>query len=279
MLKVEKVFMVNISFRTLENISLLDFTDIWNRCWQGYYFDMTYTPEYMKIWLYLSQISLQHSAAICVAEKIAGISLLSKVGTEGWIAGACIDPVYRQKGLFSPLISSQVNLASQIGLKKIFLEVIEENHAQKVYQSVGFSCTRRLYLYRAKKGIDIFAKTNTEYKMKPISEDLYFAHRRKAFFEPAWQRREDYLKRYKNSITLMNLAGTAGALMAGEDRALCLDAWSATKSGAEQLLTTLLHRSKMSFSLTNQPDDWISFGLSSRGIIPSAKQFEMCILI
>ncbi|EGW41586.1 GNAT family N-acetyltransferase [Desulfosporosinus sp. OT] len=268
----------NIRVNTLEHISLHELTDIWNRCWRGYYYDMTYTPEHMRVWLHLSQVSLQHSMAILVEDQIVGFALLSIDGVDGWIAGACLDPNYRGKGLFAPLMFSQLNSASCVGLKGVFLEVLEQNHALKVYQSVGFTRMRQLNIYRTQGGIDFFSDGKVEAcHLEMASVEQYFESRRRAFFNPAWQRREEYLKRYGNFSAVMNSSRTAGALFAGDKNAPCLDAWSATESGAKELISSVLGRSNASFSLTNQPEDWIVSFLSAYGINPNAKQFEMHI--
>ncbi|HEY8909337.1 MAG TPA: GNAT family N-acetyltransferase [Desulfosporosinus sp.] len=284
--------MKNIRLITLEHISLEELTDIWNRCWQDYYFDMTYTPEHLRVWLQLTQVSLQHSMAIIVDEQVAGFALLSMDGIDGWIAGACIDPVYRRKGLFTPLMYSQLNAAIRAGLKRVYLEVLEGNHALKVYQSVGFTQTRQLNIYRTKNRINSLHDRRVEARisgfeagrlarpLETVSVEQYFENRRRAFFNPAWQRREGYLKRYKHSLAVMNLTGTAGALFTGDKNIFCLDAWSATEAGAEEVMISSVlgsGRSNTSFSLTNQPVDWIVAFLSAYGINPSAKQFEMCI--
>ena len=238
---------------------------------------MTYTPEHIRVWLHLSQVSLQHSMAIVVEELVVGFALLSVDGRDGWIAGAAIDPTYRRKGLFTPLMHSLLNSATCVGLKRVYLEVLEQNHALKVYQSVGFNQVRQLNIYRTKRRIDYPSARQIEVRsLETVPVEQYFANRRRAFFNPAWQRREEYLRRYGNSLAVLNWAGTAGALFAGDRDAPCLDAWSASEAGAEELIFSVLGRSNPTFSLTNQPKDWIVAFLSAYGIKPSAKQFEMC---
>jgi len=269
--------MKNIRVITLEDINVEELTDIWNRCWYGYYYDMTYTPEHIRAWLYLSQVSLQHSSAIVVEDHVAGFALLSVDGIEGWIAGACVDPEFRRKGLFTPLMHYQLNLATGVGLKRVYLEVWEQNHALKVYQSVGFKQVRQLNIYRptCKIGPQPDRKISAS-PLETVSVEQYYENRRRASFNPAWQRKDEYLKRHGNSLAVMNITGTAGALLARDRFAPCLDAWSANATGAEEVITSLLERSNAPFSLINQPQDVIVDFLSSSGINPSAKQFEMC---
>lgn len=269
--------MKNISIITLETISLKELTDIWNRCWRGYYYDMTYTPEHIRTWLHLSQVSLQDSRAIIVEDQVAGFALLSVDGSDGWVAGACIAPNYRLKGLFTPLMHSLLNSATCVGVKRVYLEVLVQNHALKVYQSVGFKQVRHLNIYRNQRKI-YYPPTRKVVvnNLEIVSIEQYFEKRRSAFFNPAWQRREGYLKRYVHSLAVTNLAGTAGALFTGVKNTLCIDAWSATEAGAEAVISSVHGRTGASFTLINQPEDWIVAGLSAHGINSSARQFEMC---
>jgi len=250
---------------------------MWNRCWRGYYYNMDYSQEHMKVWLTLSQVSLPYSIAILVDNRVVGFTLLSVDNKDGWIAGACIDPDYRRNALFTVLLRSQLNLAKSIPLKRIQLEVMEQNHAKKIYQSIGFVNVRQLNVYRESKITEFNYKIFQVHPLGLIPLEEYFQKRSRAFFNPAWQRRERYLRRHSNLLAYINQTGTAGAIFAGEKYGLLLDIWCSNLAGAEEMIPTILHWSGASFSLTNQPNDWISTFLRAHGIYPSAKQFEMYI--
>ena len=268
--------MKNIRVASIIHMNLNNLTEIWNRCWQGYYYDMSYTPEHMRGWLELSQVSLQHSMAIYVDDHIAGLALLSIEDTDGWIAGTCIDPMYRRKGLFTALMRIELDVAKRAGLKRVYLEVLEQNHARKVYQSVGFAQIRQLSIYRVQNKANTFNRPVQTCPLEFTPLGMYFDNRR-ALFNPAWQRREGYLRRHMNISAMMNSSKTAGALFAGDKIALLLDAWSTTSVGAEEVVSAINLRSSTSWSLTNQPDDQIVAFLKEQGIFPTAKQYEMCI--
>ena len=268
--------MRNIRVAALTHINLMALTEIWNRCWRGYYYDMSYTPAHMRGWLELSQVSLQHSIAIFVEDRIVGFALLSLDGSDGWIAGTCIDPDYRRKGLFTALMRIELDVARRIGLKRVYLEVLEQNHARIVYQSVGFTEMRQLNIYRVHSRITCSDRIVQKSPLEYIPIEKYFDNRR-ALFKPAWQRRERYLRRHVNILAVMNSNGAAGAFFIGNKIALALDAWSTTLAGAEEVITTIILHSGASWSLTNQPDDHIATYLKARGIHPSARQYEMCV--
>jgi ribosomal protein S18 acetylase RimI-like enzyme len=267
--------MQTIGVTTLEHIQLDQMVETWNRCWQGYYYDMAYTFEHMKFWLELGQVNLQNSVAIYAQDQVIGFALLAINNSEGWIAGTCIDPKYRGRGLFAPLMRSQLETAEHIGLKRVFLEVLVQNYAQIVYKSVGFVPIRQLQTYRTNSNIPVqLSKLNT---FKQIDLPRYFESRKQAFFNPAWQRRPSYLERYGNTAAFVNSSGTAGILVAKKRNAPLLDIWSGTASGAEEIISMVLRFRKEGFSLINQPEDWIVSVLQENGIYPNASQYEMCI--
>ena len=267
--------MRNIRVTALMHINLNDMTEIWNRCWRGYYYDMSYSPWHMRAWLDLSQVCLQHSLAILVDDQIAGFALLSIDAADGWIAGTGIDPKFRRQGLFTTLMRIELDVARHAGLRRVYLEVLEQNFARKVYQSVGFAQIRELSIYRI-KNIDILNRPDRIRPFELIPIDRYFENRR-ALFKPAWQRREGYLRRHLNISAVMNSTGSAGALFAGDKTALVIDAWSTTDAGAKEVISAINQRSGASWSLINQPEDQIVTLLKGRGIYPTAKQYEMCI--
>lgn len=268
--------MRNLRLASMEHINHRELAEIWNRCWQGYYYDMSYLHEHMKAWLDLSQVSLAYSIGIYANNQVVGFTLLSVDGSDGWIAAACIDPDYRRKGLFEELMRTQLEWASRLNLNRVYLEVLEQNHALKVYLSVGFTPVRQLNLYRAQNRSSDFKNPLRVVFLKSVPVDLYFDNRSCAF-KPAWQRREDYLRRHPNCYAVMNWSGTAGVLFAGEKKSFLIDAWSASPAGADEVITTLFQRSSEPFSLANQPKDWIFAFLTANKIYPCAIQLEMCI--
>lgn len=269
--------MESIKLTTLEHIKLDEMVEVWNRCWQGYYYDMAYSIEHMKFWLELGQVVLPNSIAICSKNQVVGFALLAVNNFEGWIAGTCIDPRYRGKGLFAPLMRSQLELAARIGLRRVNLEVLIQNHAQKVYQSVGFARVRQLHVYRTTSGTEVSAQNTKIRPFKHIPVTEYFENRENAFFNPAWQRRRSYLERYKNVMAFINSASTAGILISRKKNAPILDVWSATAAGAEEIISKVLNFRNQGFSLINQPEDWIVAALRVNGIQSYAQQYEMCI--
>ncbi len=260
---------------TLQHIQAKDMTDIWNRCWQGYYHDMTYTPEQMQVWLHLGRVSLRYSLAYVVYDVVVGFCLLSVDGAEAWIAGTSIDPRFRGRGLFRSLLQAQVELAKRLGLKRIFLEVLTQNHAHRIYRSVGFADRRTVQIYRL-RGPDwwIDSAKDQQRIFLPVTMGEYFGAR-SPHIQPAWQRRESYLRRYPQLRAWMDHERGAGALFAGGQGAPLLDVWSYREDLAREVMAMAAGYVQGPFSVTNQPQDAVTAYLNGRGIHPQAQQYEM----
>lgn len=265
---------------SLENEDFSTLTETWNRCWQGYYYEMIFTEENMKIWISRGMIQLNHSIALKINGQIIGFIFLGQDGSDGWIGGTAIDPNYRGKKLFAPMVKAQVSLARALGLKHLYLEVLSRNFAQNIYQSVGFKYFRPLYIYRIKPGM-----LNLGYSYPPkdnfqrVEFTTYFSARKNIKFIPTWQRRDHYLQRYSALNAWLNTEGTSGMLYAGASGGTLLDAWAAFDESAQELLFVLDQRNHGEFSLTNQPQDPITQTLSFAGIRPADLQYEMVYIL
>lgn len=261
---------------TLTNASIGELAEAWNRCWQGYPYEMNFTEAHMKAWLYHMQVDLSHSIVLFESGKIVGFSLLALDGAEGWIAGTSIDPQFRGKHLFAPLMYSQVNKARDLGLQRISLEVLTENHAAKVYQAVGFKRFRELLSYRIPS--ETLSPKHARRVLRPFHEVSlkdYFEARRHAGFSPVWQRRENCLRNYSPLTAWLDLGATSGILLTGEYSTLLVDTWTRSLEQSEHLFTSILEKTGGEFTLKNQPKDWFSAFLTQQRIFPTSIQYEM----
>ncbi len=271
---------------TLQNVTVAELSTVWNRCWQGYFYDMNYTPEQMQGWLTLGQVTLAHSLALKCNDTIIGFLLLAIDGKDGWIAGTCIDPDYRRQGLFKPLLRAQIELVKHLELERIYLEVLIQNHARKVYESVGFTNLRPIHTYRpgqeiteqAKKSFYLQVSRAPKIPFAEVKLESYFTARRQTGFLPAWQRRETYLSKYPHKVAFLSADSNSGALYANRQCTSLLDTWSATLVGAASVMVEILQLNNR-LSLANQPEDGIYSLLSSWNIFPETTQLEMNVVL
>lgn len=265
-----------LEFTSLIHTDLQELTDAWNRCWQGYPYRSIYNEVNMSAWLSRCQVDPEYSAALRESGKIVAFSLLGTENDEGWIAGTSIDPEFRGRKLFAPLMRQQLQRAGELGLKQVQLEVLAHNHALKVYQAVGFRCLREVNVFRLAAGSfqhDFLQSARHLYQEVSLAD--YFQARAASGFSPTWQRRENYLRRYPALQAWLNRGGSYGFLLSGEQSGTLLDAWCLLPQEAESLIAWILTKTEGELNLTNQPKDWISALLSRLNISPTVTQFEM----
>ncbi len=125
-----------MKFTSLEDVSSHELAEAWNRCWQGYPYATQLGEGQMEAWIEKFNIDLAHSMSLRDEEKIIGFSLLSIEGQEGWIAGACIDPLYRGQNLFIDLMRKEMEKAQELNILKLTLEVLKDNHGIKTYRKL-----------------------------------------------------------------------------------------------------------------------------------------------
>lgn len=282
--------MVNYEIKRLGKMGIEELTEIWNHGWQGYYFDMTFTPVQMQVWLDMGAVSLEHSLALVGGDRVLGFSLLAGDGEEGWIAGTSVAPEVRRQGLFKPLMQAQLAETRKMGIRQVYLEVLTQNHAQKVYQAVGFQKLRQVHLYRLDVVNQARLKACLRSRFGLTSEENYrtgyrFFHkadlaeylnvRRLNSFKPTWQRRDAGLVRYHNLISAwLGRGDESGFVLAGDEGTVLLDAWCSGPRNAAQVLSEIMARTGK-LVLINQPEDWLAAILHSCQIRPQEIQLEM----
>ncbi|WP_206810817.1 GNAT family N-acetyltransferase [Paradesulfitobacterium ferrireducens] len=265
---------MNYTFESINSTSLSELTHIWNRCWQGYTFNFKYTPDQMRVWLELVGVSLPASLLLKVGGRAVGLALLALEGRQGWLAGAAIAPEYRGHGLFAPLIKAEMAVAQRLGLKRIQLEVLTDNFAQRVYAATGFRYQRPLHIYRFERTNSIVNQKLVPGSLRKVPLDDYFGVRIQSGFSPSWQRRESCLRRYPDLTAYLEDAGRMGVLVSGAGKVL-LDTWSVDVKSAANLRQ--FFPSIEGQILRNQPVDALANFLSSISLEPFAAQYEMAL--
>lgn len=263
---------------SLEDVSSQELAEAWNRCWHGYPYAIQLGEGQMEAWIEKFNIDLAHSVSLRDEEKIIGLSLLSVEGQEGWIPGACIDPLYRGKNLFIALMRKEMEKARELNILKLTLEVLKGNHGIKTYRKLGFKIQRELLLFRceAEQLPNIPGKNGVI--LRKVSLEDYFLARNDVVYNPPWQRRESFLRRFSPLEAWLNSDGSSGALILDSSEML-FDAWVKNWRESEILFSSILSLTNGEVSLINQPRDYLSAYLNQQGIAPVEIQYEMISLL
>lgn len=124
--------------------SLERLTEIWNLGYSGYFVPISLAPAQMERMILTGSLNLENCLVMLDGKEPVGFSMLGLRGEQGWIGGFGITPAYRGRGLAAELFQAHLLLLRTLGLRRVRLEVLVQNWAQKVYARAGFEIVRRL---------------------------------------------------------------------------------------------------------------------------------------
>lgn len=125
-------------------LSIRELTEIWNLGYSGYFVPISLSPAQMERMILTGSLDLENCLVMLDGRAPVGFSMLGRRGDQGWIGGFGIAPDYRGRGLAAELFGAHLLLVRTLGLRRVRLEVLVQNWAQKVYARAGFESFRRL---------------------------------------------------------------------------------------------------------------------------------------
>jgi ribosomal protein S18 acetylase RimI-like enzyme len=181
---------MNISFRTLENIPIPTLTAAFNSAFNNYFVNIQLTPDQLSAKFKTDGMQLNLSVGAFQDDQLVGFIFHgTNDRTENLIAyngGTGVVPGYRGLHLPSKMYAFIFPALKRAGVKSIVLEVIEENvKAKNTYTRIGFSINRKVDCYKgsfktAKTLQDHVVNVHPSFYNKKKVEDLWD-------IEPTWQ--------------------------------------------------------------------------------------------
>lgn len=204
----------------------------------------------------------------------------------GWIGGFGIAPSHRGRGLATVLMSDQLDVARESGVRRVQLEVLTQNWAARSYERAGFVSTRRLsvlhgQLKRPPVGGD--EVTNAVWRCAGDVPDLGVQlERLHALCPAAWTREHAALRGQLGGLELLSLGErdemAAALLVREQGGALAVAAAGATnEASAHQLAAALAVRNDgRECRVVNEPDDSpLLHAFAAAGLVEVLAQYEM----
>ena len=85
--------------------------------------------------------------AVASGDRI-GLANLARDGTDGWVAGVGVVQAHRGRGVGEALMRGLHDAARELGLERVWLEVIEQNvAARRLYEKLGYAHVRDLEVW------------------------------------------------------------------------------------------------------------------------------------
>ncbi|MBO0796490.1 MAG: GNAT family N-acetyltransferase, partial [Ktedonobacteraceae bacterium] len=127
--------------------SLEQLAEMHNLSFSGYFVPADMTAAQVADFWRANQIDATRCVVMHDASgAYVGMARMGTRGTRGWCGGFGIVPAFRGTGTSKLLAAEMVHVARESGLNLLQLEVLTQNvRAIKLYESVGFMITRRLF--------------------------------------------------------------------------------------------------------------------------------------
>jgi ribosomal protein S18 acetylase RimI-like enzyme len=181
--------------------------DVFAQAYSDYFVPIKSDRQGFEDHLLHNDIDLGHSFAAIdgIDEELEAVGLvLSGIREErAWIGGMGIIPGQRRKGIGLALMEKALDNLSSIGIKRVQLEVIEQNEAaHALYRRLGFKETRKLHCLASELEFMLDVHPEEEIWEVPISEieEMYAK-------DQCWQKELSSVRKMDNVKCLMGLDG------------------------------------------------------------------------
>lgn len=193
-----------MEIKNLEGTSTEELVAVFNRSFSDYIVPFKLTVEQLESKIIAEDIKPELSLGVFESGKIVGFMLHGLRDTISvptvYNAGTGVIPEYRGKGLVGTMYEELLPRLKVIGVKKMVLEVIQENvPAVKAYEKTGYTVSRKLDCFSGK--LDIL-KYNKDAIIQTVSEFQW--NEFTPFWEvlPSWQNAVQSLENIKDLCTI-----------------------------------------------------------------------------
>ncbi len=167
-----------------------------NQAYADYFVPVRLDPFQFKLMCDDMDVDLERSVVAMqgrapggtLGELPVGLALLSCRGTEGWISGVGVHPIWRRRGIARQMIQWIQRVSQQDSFDRLRLEVLEQNGAAiLLYEGLGFVKVRDLLVLTFEPGWVPLTSPTHDVSEEPPSR-LLPAHGRFHEVDPSWQR-------------------------------------------------------------------------------------------
>jgi ribosomal protein S18 acetylase RimI-like enzyme len=217
---------------------------LFTAAYEGYVLPMQITEDQLRSMVDAFDIRLDASRVASVDGDDVGLANLAVRDEEAWIGGVGVVPSARRRGIAEALMLAAHDVARGLGVRRVWLEVIEENEsAYRLYEKLGYDVARH---------VEVWSLPQEDGEAAAREIDAAAARERigalRTSREP-WQRADATLDHYDDLRGLEARGGAAVFRRAGGTLSLLQLAGDA----AEELLQTL--HAEAPVSMLNLPAD------------------------
>lgn len=267
-------------------VPLAERTDLLNAAYADYHVPFHMTLEQVRGMDELYDVDPALSPMARVGRELAGMALLSRRGSRGWISAVGVAPAWRRQGIARRVMAALIANAREAGLRVLTLEVIDTNTAaRQLYRSLGFVETRELLCWRYPPDADPLPIPDEQ--LAPLALARLWEYSRAWHDQPpCWQREEATLRRLADQALsyVLKLDGRAAGyclFRKRPDLVSILDAginpdFGPAAAGRPLLQALAARHPACSITITNVPADaGLNKALAALHFLVTIRQWEM----
>jgi ribosomal protein S18 acetylase RimI-like enzyme len=266
-----------VSITNAAEIPIEELVDVLNRAYEDYPVPMhvdagtiAFMQDAMDVVPERSCVALREGVRI-------GVVMLAVRGDTGWVGGMGVIPAARRAGVGELLMHALIREAAEAGVRRLQLEVLEQNiAARRLYEKLGFAVRRRLEVLALEGPGQPPALLALACAPRDARRRIVAARRQ----DEPWQRADATLDRLDVSSPALRALTTPGGdavYRVADGRASVLQLHATSETSAGILLDTMRSRDgvRMLRYLNVPDDDLAAAAMRKRGAVCSAAQFEM----
>jgi GNAT superfamily N-acetyltransferase len=259
---------VTLELRPAASLGTAELAALFTAAYEGYVLPMQIGEEQLRFMVDAYDIWLDASQIAALDGRDVGLANLAVRDDEAWVGGVGVIPAARRKGIGEALMHALHDQARTLGVRRVWLEVIEQNEsAYRLYEKLGYAVART---------VEVWSLAHDASATGVVTDvDVGIARARlqqlRSQREP-WQRADGTLDHLDDLRAIWTDGSAAVFRMAGANVSLLQVAGEA----AEELLLAL--RSEGSVHLLNLPeDDPVGEALRALGADVVVRQREMAL--
>jgi ribosomal protein S18 acetylase RimI-like enzyme len=263
---------MDIALEPASRRSYAELAEIFNAGYEGYYTPFTLDEAAFRAMSTMWDDDLEASRVAVVDGEPAGICKLAIRGDEGWIAGVGVGIPHRGSGVGQALMRGVMAEAQARGLRRIWLEVLVQNHpAIRLYEKLGFETVRELEVWTLEKLV--FQKHKARSVPAAQAQERIRAERTRR--EP-WQRADETVANLEHVEGLESERGAVLFRRTGE-RVSLLQGVAADEAAARDLLQAFPSEATSLQWLNGPEGDPFNAAIGSLGGTLAHRQHEMVL--
>ena len=204
---------MSLELRSARPLDITEYTALFNAAYEGYLIPFHIDEGTVATMIGAYDLDLDASRVAYRDGAPVGLANLGVRGEDAWIGGVGVVPAVRRSGVGETLMRALHEQARDLGVRRVWLEVIVENTgAFALYEKLGYRTVRDVEVWT----LPLSVSDRSEAEDAPPD----VAHARiselRAEREP-WQRADGTLARYGDARALVTEAGAAVYRQSGEN--------------------------------------------------------------